>query len=97
MKGIHVSNLIMPLAAVLLTLGATGCKGTKALLPNVSGKAGEVMVVIDKDFWEGALGDEVRAVLTDEVPCRRGSRCSTSATCPSRASPTCSRFTATSC
>ena len=68
MKGIHVSNLIMPLAAVLLTLGATGCKGTKALLPNVSGKAGEVMVVIDKDFWEGALGDEVRAVLTDEVP-----------------------------
>ena len=58
----------MTLAAVLILAGTAGCKGTKTLLPNVSGKAGEVMVVIDRDFWEGALGDEVRLLLTDEVP-----------------------------
>ena len=58
----------MPLAAMLLLASAYGCKGTKTLLPNVSGKAGEIMVVIDRDYWEGALGDEVRAILTDEVP-----------------------------
>ncbi len=62
------SNLLMTLAAVLILAGTAGCKGTKTLLPNVSGKAGEVMVVIDRDFWEGALGDEVRLLLTDEVP-----------------------------
>ena len=58
----------MPLAAMLLLASAYGCKGTKTLLPNVSGKAGEIMVVIDRDYWEGALGDEIRAILTDEVP-----------------------------
>ena len=58
----------MPLAALLLLASAYGCNGTKALLPNVSGKAGEVMVVIDKDYWEGAVGDKVREILTDEVP-----------------------------
>jgi len=44
-------------------LGLTACKGTKSLLPNVSGKAGEVIVVIDKDQWDGELGEEVRSVL----------------------------------
>lgn len=68
MKRIFSSTLLMPLAAMLLLASAYGCKGTKTLLPNVSGKAGEIMVVIDRDYWEGALGDEVRAILTDEVP-----------------------------
>ena len=68
MKSIRISSLLLPLAAGLLMLSAVGCKGTKTLLPNVSGKAGEIMVVIDKDYWEGALGDEVRSILTDEVP-----------------------------
>lgn len=67
MKRIVSLNMLLPFAAVLLSV-VTGCKGTKALLPNVSGKAGEIMVVIDRDYWEGALGDEVRAILTDEVP-----------------------------
>ncbi len=49
------------LAAALLS--AFSCKDTKTLLPNVSGKAGEVIVVIGKDNWEGNLGNEVRGIL----------------------------------
>lgn len=49
-------------AAVLLS--CVSCKNSgKALLPNVSGKAGEVIVVIDKDYWEGNLGNEIRSLL----------------------------------
>lgn len=44
------------------------CNGTKTLLPNVSGKAGEVIVVIEKEDWEGKLGNEVRALLASECP-----------------------------
>ena len=40
----------------------------KALLPNVSGKAGEVIVVIEKADWEGSLGNEVREVLACDCP-----------------------------
>ena len=65
MKKILSSGLLVLLASVIF---ASGCKGTKALLPNVSGKACEIMVVIDKDYWEGPLGAEVRLVLADEVP-----------------------------
>ncbi|MGN0202527.1 MAG: DUF4837 family protein [Candidatus Cryptobacteroides sp.] len=53
----------MLLFAALLS-GLVSCKtGGKALLPNVSGKAGEVVVVIDKDCWEGTLGTEIKSLL----------------------------------
>lgn len=46
-----------------------GCKGGKpALLPSVSGKAGEVLVVMTKADWEGELGEETRKILADETP-----------------------------
>ena len=45
-----------------------GCKTTKALLPNVSGKAGEVIVVIEKADWEGDLGNDVRELLACDCP-----------------------------
>lgn len=45
-----------------------GCKNTKVLLPNVSGKAGEVIVVMDKDNWEGDLGEQTRELLAAQVP-----------------------------
>lgn len=56
-------------AAALMTL--TACSGgstRKVLLPNVSGKAGEVIVVIEKSDWEGSLGNEVRAILAEDCP-----------------------------
>lgn len=38
-------------------------KRKKALLPNISGHAGEVIVVIDKGDWEGAVGTTLRDTL----------------------------------
>lgn len=55
-------------AIIAAVAALAGCKGTKTLLPNVSGKAGEVIVVIDRDDWEGELGSEVRNLLASECP-----------------------------
>ena len=52
----------------LLALSLLGCKRTPALLPTVSGKAGEVLVVIEKNDWDSQLGESVRGVLADEYP-----------------------------
>ena len=51
-----------------LALVLVGCKNTAPLLPTVSGKAGEVLVVIEKNDWDGQLGEDVRGVLADEYP-----------------------------
>lgn len=40
----------------------------KKLMPNISGKPGEVVVVIGKDYWEGALGGVVRDSLACDFP-----------------------------
>lgn len=57
--------------AVISAVCLNSCKGgsdAKALLPNVSGKAGEVIVVIEKADWEGALGTAVRETLACDCP-----------------------------
>ncbi|MCF8371015.1 MAG: DUF4837 family protein [Bacteroidales bacterium] len=38
------------------------------LMPNVTGKAGEVVIVIDKQLWEGPVGDAFIKQLAGEVP-----------------------------
>lgn len=55
-------------AILALCAALAGCKGTETLLPNVSGKAGEVIVVIEKEDWEGELGNEVRTLLASDCP-----------------------------
>ena len=58
-------------AAALLALCAISCneqKTRKALLPNISGKPGEVIVVINKGDWEGALGTVLRDSLACDFP-----------------------------
>ena len=52
---------------VLMAL-AVSCKTSASLLPNVSGKAGEVMVIIDKAAWDGDLGGKVRSLLACDCP-----------------------------
>ena len=53
-----------------MALALAGCKHKErgALLPNVSGKAGEIVVVIDKDNWEGNIGTELRGILAEDCP-----------------------------
>ena len=57
-------------ALVAMILALAGCKGRgrAPLLPNVSGKAGEIVVVIDKDNWEGNVGNTLRSILADDCP-----------------------------
>ena len=53
----------------VIVLVAAGCGGRgKSLLPNVSGKAGEVVAVIEKDSWEGAIGGALRDALASDCP-----------------------------
>lgn len=60
---------IITFSVILLTLiSAFGCKTVKPLLPNVSGKAGEVVIVIEKTAWEGDLGIELRKILGGDCP-----------------------------
>ena len=50
-------------------LAALSCKPQKKqLLPNVSGKAGEILVIIERDQWEGDLGVAIRSTLADDTP-----------------------------
>ena len=61
----------LPALSLLVCLSlACSCteSGHKAALPNVCGKAGEVMVVIDKSDWEGAIGSELRDSLCADCP-----------------------------
>ena len=60
-----MKKILCILASVL---ALAGCKGAKTLLPNVSGKAGEIIVVIEKADWEGNLGTQVRDLLACDCP-----------------------------
>ena len=57
---------------LLLTLivGAmlSSCSGGPHLMPNISGKAGEVVIVINKGNWESDLGVVLRSVLAVDYP-----------------------------
>lgn len=58
------------LLALTALLALAGCKNEKkgTLLPNVSGKAGEVLVAIEREQWEGDLGVAIRDVLSGDTP-----------------------------
>lgn len=61
----NMKRIFLLLACVLCIVG---CKGGKALLPNVSGKAGEIIVVMNKGDWEGVPGNEIRTLLAADCP-----------------------------
>lgn len=54
---------IMALCALTLAAISCGRRDSKAMLPNVSGKAGEVIVVVNKGDWDGLIGTTIRENL----------------------------------
>ena len=60
--------LILAITAVILLTSCSEAKRKKALLPNISGKAGEVIIVIDKAAWEGVVGSTLRDTLAADCP-----------------------------
>lgn len=59
-------QLFLLLLSAILAL--PGCKSTGSLLPSVSGKAGEIIVVMEKPDWEDTLGSDVRDLLACDCP-----------------------------
>lgn len=66
-----MKRILSYLALAMALIAMVSCSESKrkqALLPNISGKAGEVIVVIDKGLWEGAVGTTLRDTLACECP-----------------------------
>ncbi len=63
-----IRNLALVCAAVLTLASCHQEKTRKALLPNITGTAGEVIVVIGQNEWEGAVGTVLRDSLSREFP-----------------------------
>ena len=65
----RIATYLFMTLLVLFTAASCNHKKTrKALLPNISGKPGEVIVVIDKGDWEGAPGTIIRDTLGADFP-----------------------------
>ena len=66
-----MKRILSYLAFAITALVLVSCNEAnrkQALLPNISGKAGEVIVVIDKGQWEGAVGTTLRDTLACDCP-----------------------------
>ena len=64
-----MKRLRLSAALALCAVLCIACGGRKkALLPSISGKAGEVIVVIEQSDWEGAVGTAIRDTLTSDCP-----------------------------
>ena len=66
-----MKRILSYIVMAIVALGAISCNEQtkkKVLLPNISGKAGEVIVVIGKADWEGLVGNTLRDTLACECP-----------------------------
>ena len=66
-----MKRILSYIAIAILAFASISCKEEtkkKVLLPNISGKAGEVIVVIGKDNWDGLVGNTLRDTLACECP-----------------------------
>lgn len=60
--------LLFNLLLSTLLFSCNNNKIQKILLPSVSGKSGDVLMVIDMPYWEAELGNDLRFLLTKEYP-----------------------------
>lgn len=63
-----LTSLVLAVMTVLTLVSCSEEKRRKALLPNISGKSGEVVVVIGQNDWEGAVGTVLRDSLSCDFP-----------------------------
>ena len=57
------------LLLILMAVTITSCSDKKmSLKPSVTGKAGEVIVVCNKDDWEGEIGTSIRNIIAVDYP-----------------------------
>ena len=63
-----LTYLALAFMTVMTLASCSEEKRKKALLPNISGKAGEVIIVTDKGIWEGNVGNVLRDSLAADCP-----------------------------
>lgn len=61
MKARFLLNLILLALVVSVVSCKEGKKGGRNLLPPVSGATNEILVVMNKALWDGAMGDSIKA------------------------------------
>ncbi|MDD2583945.1 MAG: DUF4837 family protein [Bacteroidales bacterium] len=64
MKAFKLLLIIIAIASI----ESCKCTGGPQLMPNVSGKAGEVVIVISKSEWEAEVGAKLRSILAIDQP-----------------------------
>lgn len=68
----HLSFIIISMLLVIAgcdtTITPGSGSGSGRILPNVTGGAGEVLVVIDKFVWDGQTGESLKDILEEEFP-----------------------------
>ena len=60
---LRLALLTVTLTAILTSCGNKTPKDRTQYLPNITGNAGEVLIVINKSYWEGELGSTLREIL----------------------------------
>lgn len=68
MKMKRILSIAVCAISLLTVFSCSEGSRKKALLPTISGKAGEVIVVINKGEWEGSVGIELRELLASDCP-----------------------------
>ncbi len=63
-----MNRIILTLVAVVLILGSCGNYESSTSLKSYIGDFGDMMVVVDRDLWEGDFGDSIKVLFTDYVP-----------------------------
>ncbi len=63
-----MKRILTILSIALCICACTNSKSSKRFLPNISGKAGEIMVVADKYQWDNAIREIVIKHLGDDCP-----------------------------
>lgn len=59
--------ICLSLSLFVLSCNETGEEGNSRLLPKATGRAGEMIVVIDSAHWSGKLGDALKETFREEV------------------------------
>ncbi len=55
------------LLMALISLALWGCVGSKSALPNPSGRAGEILIVMNDSDWKNPSGELLQSTLTQDV------------------------------
>lgn len=64
-------NYILMLLACLAIASCSSCGNKQKeakYMPNISGKEGDILIVIDKKIWESEVGGKLHTILTQEYP-----------------------------